>query len=500
MKKNFLAVALLATGIIYAQEGRVGINTTTPQATLDIVGKPAVASNVDGIIAPRLTGTELSAKDAVYTSAQTGALVYATSAAPNSGKTTKVTGAGYYYFDGTEWVRIGSGSGTASVTADNGLNMSTANNVQLGGTLLKNTKIVTEGFNTSFTGTGRVGIGTDTPTQSLHVVGQQLIQNQSGSFPRLTLSSNSALDFPRVLFENSTAAAGNIIGLNAFNLSSGTFANIGAIRESGGAGLFFSTREGVSLPMLERMRISENGKIGIGTTIPEASLTIVSQTALPADKALQINNSSNLEMLTLLSNGNLGISSSTPQARLEVKASSTQTRVVRAISPNTDTDLFNVLSSGNVGVGIDSPTQKLDVDGNVRFRQVPLATGTNIKADDKMMVLDADGTAKLYPLPATIKKVSPEQTGNFTFTASDDWDVILYNKDAGANAVLTLPVTGVAPGKTVYVTNVGLGAIDVPSSIMRAAPPSPNIGGGASVTFVFLGPNGGNKWAQVSGF
>ena len=97
--------------LAYAQTGRVGVNTDTPAATFDVAGKPADAAVVDGVIAPRLTGDQLQAKDAVYTAAQTGTLVYATAAtAAPAGKTVNVTAAGYYYFDGTVWQAVTTGS------------------------------------------------------------------------------------------------------------------------------------------------------------------------------------------------------------------------------------------------------------------------------------------------------------------------------------------------------------------------------------------------------
>lgn len=108
---------LLSLGVAttaFAQTGRVGVNTEIPAATLDVAGKPAITTVVDGVIVPRLTGDQLKAKDAVYLAAQTGAIVYATAAAsPTTAKTINVTAAGQYYFDGTVWQNM-SGSGAAS--------------------------------------------------------------------------------------------------------------------------------------------------------------------------------------------------------------------------------------------------------------------------------------------------------------------------------------------------------------------------------------------------
>ncbi len=117
MNKNiFLTATLFLTGTLaFAQEGRVGVNTNTPAATLDVAASPDVATRIDGLIAPRLKGSELKAKDALYTTAQDGTIVYVTEALATSAttaKTTNVTAIGYYYFDKTlnsnsgQWVRI----------------------------------------------------------------------------------------------------------------------------------------------------------------------------------------------------------------------------------------------------------------------------------------------------------------------------------------------------------------------------------------------------------
>jgi hypothetical protein len=100
--KNLTYLLLLCSVTIFSQ---VGVGTTTPQTTLDIVGDPTDSSVLDGVIAPRLTGDQLSPK--TYAAAQTAAIVYVTAADSSpSGQTVNVTEAGYYYFDGTEWVVI----------------------------------------------------------------------------------------------------------------------------------------------------------------------------------------------------------------------------------------------------------------------------------------------------------------------------------------------------------------------------------------------------------
>lgn len=175
---------------------QVGINTDTPKATLDIVATPSDLTKTDGFIAPRILGNDLASKDALYTSAQTGAIVYATAAVSTpTAKTTNVTSVGYYYFDGTVWVKMT----PATVTADNGLTK-TGNNIQLGGTLLKNTEIITAGFNTSFSGTGNVGVGTNVPSERLDVgTGNVRIRDINGIAGNATTDKTVVADANGVL-------------------------------------------------------------------------------------------------------------------------------------------------------------------------------------------------------------------------------------------------------------------------------------------------------------
>ncbi|MEG0926714.1 tail fiber domain-containing protein [Chryseobacterium sp.] len=103
MKKCFLV--MLVSGMAYSQ---MGINTQTPQATLDVTAKTTDGTKPEGLMPPRLTGDQIKAGDAQYNAAQKGTLVYATSAVGTSStKTANITAAGYYSFNGTLWEKFG---------------------------------------------------------------------------------------------------------------------------------------------------------------------------------------------------------------------------------------------------------------------------------------------------------------------------------------------------------------------------------------------------------
>jgi len=114
MKKLKLSLLGLALSFFSTETyAQIGINTESPKATLDVVGKPGVATSADGVIAPRMTGDQLKAKDLVYLAEQTGALVYVTQAVGTpSIKTAKVDKPGYYMFNGETWKFAFGGSDT----------------------------------------------------------------------------------------------------------------------------------------------------------------------------------------------------------------------------------------------------------------------------------------------------------------------------------------------------------------------------------------------------
>lgn len=108
MKKksiSILSTAILAVMFSNSINAQVGVNTITPKATLDVVGKPTDSNSLDGLIPPRITAEQLNPK--TYTAEQTGALIYVTeplnTLAPTA-QTALVIEKGYYLFDGTKWI------------------------------------------------------------------------------------------------------------------------------------------------------------------------------------------------------------------------------------------------------------------------------------------------------------------------------------------------------------------------------------------------------------
>ena len=114
MRTLLLAIFIFSSNILLAQ---VGINTTTPNAQLDIQSSSQVApSNTDGILIPKI-----DVFPAINpTAAQQGMLVYLTTATTFSGNPKPI---GFYYWDNSpaDWIAVkGTDGGTLDQAYDFG--------------------------------------------------------------------------------------------------------------------------------------------------------------------------------------------------------------------------------------------------------------------------------------------------------------------------------------------------------------------------------------------
>lgn len=271
--KAFKVFILLTISIKYSiLTAQIGIGTSTPKAALDIV------SSTQGILPPRMTGTQILAL--TVGTDQNSMLVYATS---TSGVINKI---GYWYYDhtSTSWKPF-----DADITATNGINIA-SNNIKLGGSLTQATTIsgLTATNKMSFTGTGtdafnidgttfsvdatndRIGIGTASPTNKLHVVGNALFA------PRTTNDGTSGEPVSVEVYGRLQTATGQVGGLKMY-----WYSNTGGIEVirggtfNDGMGLAFNVSN-ISSVTTEAMRLTRDGNMGIGTTAPARKLEITS--------------------------------------------------------------------------------------------------------------------------------------------------------------------------------------------------------------------------------
>jgi hypothetical protein len=267
---KFLAALFIVVcvGLAHAQ---VGIGTTNPQTTLQVVGDPGVATIADGVMAPRLTGNELKAKDAVYGTDEIGALVYITSAVTGpTTKTANVLSVGYYYFDGAAWQKLVPGTAmenlyTTNGTVGAGRTVSVTDNLNF-----DNNTLYIDGTNNS------VGIGTATPGLSLEVRGSS---NGSNVFPGLVIGNNSTgsagiSHSSRILMGSGPGRGAYIEGIHTGSINHNHHLAFG----SSPAGF----------AAVERMRITDDGYIGMGITTPLSRLHIKGTSGNYASSALYL--------------------------------------------------------------------------------------------------------------------------------------------------------------------------------------------------------------------
>ncbi|WES96712.1 hypothetical protein P2W68_17915 [Chryseobacterium arthrosphaerae] len=202
--KTLLLGSLVFGSFLFSQ---VGVNNSNPQATLDVTAKTTDGSKPEGLIAPRLTGDQIRSANTSYTAAQTGTIIYATSADSSpSGKTINITAPGYYYFDGSVWQKIITGN-TVDSTNDAWVNDSGNSMVKLGtrsdgvtaraagadvvikdngymgiGNVAPNAKLDarTNTTSTSDPGAGIIGIGTTTMAANAAGAGAMRYSTNSG--------------------------------------------------------------------------------------------------------------------------------------------------------------------------------------------------------------------------------------------------------------------------------------------------------------------------------
>lgn len=138
MKISKITYAALLTAVFtisQAQQGKLGINTTNPQATIDmnIADINLSTNSKEGLLIPRLSRQRA---DIMGTSVEQGTMIYVNNLdGTASGRVANVTKVGFYHFDGTEWIGLDNQRSPYNVILT-----PSANNINIGESITLNVK------------------------------------------------------------------------------------------------------------------------------------------------------------------------------------------------------------------------------------------------------------------------------------------------------------------------------------------------------------------------
>lgn len=383
---------------------------------------------------------------------------------------------------------------------------------------------------------GNVGIGTTTPPQRLSLNNGSIDVTRDDSYAQLFLKTNHASNYSAFvmargqgttaspLYPNSGDTLGSIIFRNTTSTDNtaivrGITTEVHSATAEGTALTFHTTGNGTT-SSAERLRIDQNGNVGIGTTSPSTMLNIAAgsgstygmrlgtggaagyyydiynQSAVSGSiqnaivinangdtdyrQALGTNAGSghivfmtgagtsnggtgvSTEKMRITGQGNVGIGTSTPTRLLHIASNSTTVGTGLTLQ-NTTAETYSITttgsahaygsgkliiqddtagqarmsidSTGNVGIGTASPQSKLDVNGSVR--------------------LGVDATA----CSATIAGAMRFNTPNVEYCNGTAWTAIAAASASGVTSVntltgaVTLTTTNIAEGTNLYHTD-----------------------------------------------
>lgn len=220
-----------------------------------------------------------------------------------------------------------------------------------------------------------VGIGTVSPLYPADI-----LDSTSGTVLRLRTASTTAGDRTLLRFTTSTSNS-----INGFNSS-----YIGNERQSIGTALVFGTTNSGSLASFERMRLSEDGFLGIGTTNPQARLHIDMSNINTTTQAMIINDDDDLLVNFQRNNTNYGF---LQVLGTDFKIGTTiNNNVGNLVIRTNGADRAWFTAGGRVGLGTSTPATQLHMTGELTMQSSnPVIQMKDAAGDDKAFIQMING-------------------------------------------------------------------------------------------------------------
>ena len=230
---------------------------------------------------------------------------------------------------------------------------------------------------------GNVGIGTDAPTAPLSIVASDASTTIGGSGsvikvrnPSGVLSSTSGLEFFHGNVETDVQRLCGIYGQYEQFDATGF-----------GGDLVFATQVAGASSVSERMRIDQDGKVGIGQTSPNSKVDITHAQSEGSYAHLEINgkNTDENTQIALIGSGT-GVHKIVANKDLFFGTSANPADTGSAV-----TNTVTFAANGRVGIGDDAPAEALSVTGSIAATGVMRGTaGTGVGTPTFSFVVDPD--------------------------------------------------------------------------------------------------------------
>ena len=360
----------------------------------DISGNVNIASGLD--VTGAITGTgdlTLSSGDLILSSGQ----IRATDTIPAIFK-RNVTGTN------TATVLIGNNTQTFAFAADsNGFSINDYTNINVQRLFIQ-------------TSTGRVGIGTNTPSEQLETVGNIRATTQ-GSDDSIILNNTGSIEMTR--------SAGAFIDFKDANEDH----DCRIKQESNG--LAFTTGGQGSTD--ERMRIDSAGKVGIGTGSPQALFEIsgANNAVVGISLGHALGSLTSSRYIGITQNGNannLATNSGFQGIEFGGPGSAAEGYLALHTHDNgvSSGERLRIDKSGNVGIGLTSPNTKLDVNGATTIR---VANSTSYQSG--FNVTNSVTTDLQVWIKNNAVAIGPSTASNINFVTQGNGNVRMVVQDNG---------------------------------------------------------------------